>query len=314
MRPPCMALGLVLLRPLVPFLEGFSTLAVLGAGLAWGAISLSKSPAAVLGLVTETRSRGPLTEYSLGMVVVFDVLVLLVFSVCLALGGSLMDPEQALSLDQLRALGHELLASTAAGTTLGLLVAAWLWAVRGERLLSIVVLSYAATAFCRYFHYDTLLVFMLAGFVVQNVSRQGRALVHTVEQVSSGVMVLFFATAGASLDVDALRASWVAALALVGLRMGLTWVGCQLGHRWAKDPAPVRAYGHLALIPQAGVTFGLLSVMAVQLPAPVGTGLAGLGIALVAVNQLLGPVLFKWGLARAGELGTAPPPAEPAAE
>ena len=46
---------------------------------------------------------------------------------------------------------------------------------------------------------------------------------------------------------------------------------------------------------------GLATIVQVRFPV-VGTELATLAIALVTLNEIFGPVLFKWGLSRAGEI------------
>lgn len=300
---PGLIVAFVVARPFMPFAADVELPVLVAGGLLWAAIGLSKSPAATLAVVGEENAKGPVSDYSLRMVVAFDILVLVVFAVCVVVATTLVEPGASLELHALSVLGEELVASVAAGTTLGLLVAAWLWAVKEERLLFVVCLAYGLTAFCRYFHYDTLLVFVILGFVTQNFTKQGPHLVEVTERLSGVVMVIFFATAGAHLDLDALRESWVAALGLTLIRALLTYIACRLGSRMAKDPVEVSRYGHTSLMAQAGVTLGLIPLMADRLPGTFGVGIASLGIAVVGINQVLGPVFFKWALSRAKELG-----------
>jgi Kef-type K+ transport system membrane component KefB len=307
---PASFLAFFALTEVLPFTQGVPWPARAAVALIWGAVSITKSPSVALAVIAETRSKGPVAEFTMGMVVLFDVVVLVVFAVALMSARVLLEPGAVFALRDFALLGEELVASVAAGTTLGLLVMAYFRGVKQERLLFVVVLAYGVTAFCAYFHYDTLLVFVIAGFVVQNLSRQGDALVHTVEKVSAAVMVIFFATAGAHLDVDALRTGWGAALGLAGVRAVFTWVACRAGHRLARDVPAVTRYGFSGLVSQAGVTIGLLTLGTRVLPDAMGQGLAALGIGVVAINELVGPVMFKWGLGRAGEIpdGNAPPP------
>jgi Kef-type K+ transport system membrane component KefB len=295
------------LSPWISFARDLPLLGVLAVGAVWGSMALSKAPADILAILGETRSRGPLSTYALGIVVVLDVLVLVVFAGAMMWAKSALDPTAQLSLHELLVLGEEIGASVAAGTTFGLVIVFYLWAVDRERLLFIVVMAYGVTAFCRYFHYDTLLVFVVAGFIVQNLSREGGKLVHTTESAAAGVMVVFFATAGATLDLGALRSTWPIALALAFGRIGLTFGACQVGHALAKDPPILRKTSFTSCISQAGVTIGLATIAAEKLPG-VGDGIAALVIAVIGINELIGPVAFKWGLTRAGEIGGADRP------
>jgi hypothetical protein len=65
----------------------------------------------------------------------------------------------------------------------------------------------------------------------------------------------------------------------------------------------VRNWGWSGLVSQAGLTIGLSLVIAREFPA-FGADFRSLAIAMVALNEMLGPVLFKLALDRAGE--TAP--------
>ena len=58
---------------------------------------------------------------------------------------------------------------------------------------------------------------------------------------------------------------------------------------------------------------GLITVAQQALPGSMGTGLATLGIAVVGLHEIMGPLLFKWGLTRAGEIPVAIAPSESAA-
>ncbi len=220
------------------------------------------------------------------------------------IGRTAFDPAAHISLHEVTDLGMEIFSSVAAGTAFGLGIAFYLWAVRREQLLFTIVVAYGITAFCQYFHYDTLLVFVVAGFVVMNLTREGPHLLHTTESAGSAVMVVFFATAGAGLDLSALQRTWPIALALAFGRVGFTWLGCQVGHRIAKDPEPVRRYAFTSFISQAGVTIGLASIAAATLGAP-GVELKALVIAVIGINELIGPLMFKLGLTKAGEVGKA---------
>ncbi len=290
------------LAPQLEFTDSIDQTGILALGLVMGIIAVSKSPAVVVAILGESRARGPLSDHALGLVVFLDVLVLAVFSLVLMLSRSIIDPGSQFSWGQLEHLAGELVASVAAGTTFGLVITLYFWAVGREKLLFLLVTAYGITAFCRFFSYDTLLVFVVAGYVVTNFSRQGQRMIHTIESVSSVVMIVFFATAGASLHLEELKSLWPIVLTLFILRAILTWIAAKAGHLWAKDPPTVRAYGYTPFISQAGLSIGLAVIVAEQLPG-VGVALATVAISVVALNELIGPVIFKWGLQKAGEAG-----------
>lgn len=293
------------LTRLMGFAEHLSFGAALAVGTVWGAMAVSKAATDALAILSETKAKGPVAEHALGVVIVIDVFVLILFAIGLTTAKTALTPDATFSLVELEHLGLELFASVAAGTTFGLVIAFYFWAIGREKLLFTVVVAYGVTAFCAYFHYDTLLVFVVAGFVVMNLTRVGHDLVHTTESISAAVMVVFFATAGAQLDLGALRTAGHIALALALSRIALTFVASRFGHRMAKDAEVVRKYGWTAFVSQAGVTLGLAAIAREALPREIGDGIATLLIAVIGINELIGPVLFKFGLSKAGEVGKA---------
>lgn len=283
------------------FLRDLDLTQLVALGFVWGSIMLSKSPAATLAVLGETKARGPLTEHTLGVVVALDVVVLIVFPIALTAARSALSGGDLFSFAALEHLPLELFASVAAGTTFGLLIALFFRLVSRGRMLFLVVIGFGVSELCRELRYDTLLVFVFAGAVVANLTRQSRELLATSEQLAAAVMVVFFATAGARLDLGALSSGWVAILVLISARFVATWLSCRLGHRMAEDPPEVRRYAHLGFLPQAGLSIGLTAV-AQQTLGNAGAGLATIAIAVIGINQIIGPVAYKWSLRRVREV------------
>jgi hypothetical protein len=87
----------------------------------------------------------------------------------------------------------------------------------------------------------------------------------------------------------------------------LTFVAARVGSRVADDPPEIRRWGWAGLVAQAGLALPLISAIGHAFPA-FGDGFAALANATVAINAMIGPVLFKLALDRAKETSTAPRP------
>lgn len=298
------------LRRVIPFAHNLTWGPLLGVALLWGTLSVSRSPSALLGVMTQLRARGPLTDFSLTFVMSSDVVVVVLMAAMLAVARPLIDPGATFTMSAFGALGHELLGSVALGTTLGLVLAAYLRLVGKHLLLVFLALGFGLSELLHYLQFNQLLTFLVAGFVVQNLTGQGEKLVQAIEKTGSVVYVVFFATAGAHLDVPLLRTLWPVALTLAGSRAFFTWFASRLSARLAKDPPVLRAWGWSSLVSQAGITLGLSVAVEREFPS-FGTGFRALAIATVALNEVVGPILFKLALDRAGEASKA---AEPAIE
>jgi Kef-type K+ transport system membrane component KefB len=287
-------------RRFIPFVGAMPPTPLIGVALLWGALAVTRSPSATLGILSQTRATGPLTNFTLAFVMTSDVVVVVLIATVLGCVRPLIDPGATFSFDSFVQLGHELFGSVALGTTLGLVLAAYLRLVNRQMLVVLLVLGFGVSTVLDYLRFDSLLTFMVAGIVVRNLSQQGHKFVRYIEQTGTVVYVVFFAIAGADLDVPLLRELWPVALLLAGSRAIITFAGSRLANRLAGDPPLLRRWGWSGLISQAGLALGLSVLVAREFPG-MGTGFRALAIATVAVNELVGPVLFKLALDRTGE-------------
>jgi Kef-type K+ transport system membrane component KefB len=299
-----MALAFFACSPFVPFVRGQAFSVLLGVSLLWGVLAVSRSPSALLGVFAQLRPDGPLSRFALGFVMSSDIVVAVLMTLTIALVRPLVDPLSGIALRDLYELGHEILGSITLGSSLGLLLALYLWLVSGQLLLVLIALGFGLTAGLHYLRFDPLLAFLTAGFVVANLSAQGPKLLSAVEETGSVVFVVFFATAGAHLDIPLLTRLWPVALALAGARIAITLFGHRLGSRLADDEPTVRRWGWAPLVSQAGLTLGLSTVIERAFPS-FGSSFRSLVIATVAVNELIGPIVLKFALDRVGETGRA---------
>jgi Kef-type K+ transport system membrane component KefB len=290
----------VLARPLIPFTRTLSPGALFAVALLWGSFSIARSPSATLGILTQTRATGPLASFTLAFVMTSDLVVVTLLTAVLGAVRPLLDPSASFSFSSFVALGHELFGSIALGTTLGLVIAAYLRLVNRQMLVVLLALGFGASTVLEYLQFDSLLTFMVAGFVVRNLSNQGRKFATYIEQTGTVVYVVFFATAGADLNVPLLRQLWPVALVLAGSRLVVTWAAGRLSGRLAGDSPVLRRWGWSGLVSQAGLAIGLSVIIAREFPG-VGGSLRSLAIAMVGINEMLGPILFKLALDRAHE-------------
>jgi len=292
-------------RPLLPFAQALAPSAAVGAALCWGALAVTRSPSATLGILSQTRASGPLATFTLAFVMASDVVVVVLLAAVIGIARPLLEPGETLSFGAFAKLGHELFGSVAIGTTLGLVIAVYLRLVNRQMLLVLLVLGFGVSSVLEYLQFDSLLAFMVAGIVVRNLSRQGRKFIKDIEQTATVVYVVFFALTGADLDVPLLRSLWPVALIFAGARAVTTWVASRAASGIAQDEPILRRWGAAGLVSQAGLTLGLSIVVAREFPV-IGVPFRALTIATVAINEVVGPVLFKLALDRAQETSRQP--------
>jgi len=295
------SVSFVAVRPMLPLvLRELPWGAFLGVSLLWGALAITRSPSATLGVLAQTRAHGPLTTFTLGFVMSSDIVVVVLVAVILGVVKPLVDPAASFSLESLKTLGHDLFGSVALGTTLGLFIAAYLRIVNRQMLVVLLVLGFGVSTVLDYLQFDALLTFMVAGFIVRNLSNQGQKFLQHIESTGTVVYVVFFAIAGAGLDVPLIRVMWPVALIMAAARGLITYAGARVSGWLAKDSPMLKRWSWSGMISQAGLVLGLAAMVAREFPG-IGPPFASLAIAAVAINQLVGPILFKVALDRAGE-------------
>jgi Kef-type K+ transport system membrane component KefB len=290
----------------LPFTAGLGTSALIGIALLWGVLAVCRSPSATLGIFAQLRPDGPVSRFSLAFVMTSDIVVAMLLTAAIALARSLIEPNTGISMRDFSELGHEILGSVSLGTTLGLLLMAYLWLGGGQLLMVLIAIGFGLTEGLHYLRFDPLLAFMVAGFVVANFSEQGPKLLHAIEQMGNVVYVVFFATAGAHLDLMLIKRLWPVALYLGCSRIAVTWGAHRFAMRFVEDEPVVRRWGWSPLVSQAGLTIGMAVLIGKAFPS-FGPDFRSLAIAHVAFNETVGPILFKVVLDRTGESGRGTP-------
>lgn len=286
--------------PIAPEAVGAERLAM---ALVLTTVLVSFSPTVTIAVIAESRARGPLTELALAIVVLADLALILGFTLVTQYTRSVIGTAPAQEVGLLPFLSWDIFGSLAFGAIAGALFAFYLTHIARELTLSLLVLCVLVSAGGAAWHFEPLLSALAAGLVVENIAPpKGDALKLAVERGALPVLVIFFAAAGASLQLDALARVGVLAVTLSALRLGAVWTGTRLGLMRAglqNEHAPML---WMALVSQAGVTLGLTIMIASEFPGW-GTQIQTLMVALIGMHELVGPMLFRSALTKAGEVG-----------
>ncbi len=285
------------LKPL-PGAEGL--LVNLFIGLILGIWAVNSSPDITIGVITEYRAKGKLTETILGVTILKDILVIALFTILLSFGQNLFTPERG-SEPVFPLLARKILGSFLAGTGFGWLMAMYLKRVGKEVTLFLVGSALFITSFSHSYGLEPILVAVAAGFFVENFSEEGESFIKAVERGSLPIYAIFFAIAGASLDIEGFRRMWLIGAVFAALRVLTIYVGSRFGASLAEAEKEIGHYTWLGLISQAGVTLGLAIMVERRFPLW-GMGFKELALAIIVFNLLLGPFTLQYALKRAGEI------------
>ncbi len=287
----------------MPFVSGLAMAPLILVAFLFATMLAVNSPMVTLALIEETRAHGPVAKTTLGVVLVADVVVIILFTIAYSLTQSALTGAGAGGLEVALRLTRDVGGSLFAGAVIGGILALYVRFVKRELVLFAVVLVFATDAAAGALHFELLLSLLVAGFVVENGAPvDAEPLLHALELVSGPVFVIFFAMTGGELVLSVFVSLWPVVLVVAVLRGVALVYGNRFGARLGGAEPEVERLGWMGLVPQAGVALGFASLVAEGLPQ-VGVGLQALTVGIITLNTSIGPVLFRTALVRAGETG-----------
>lgn len=311
------AIGAVLYATsmVVPFLGQTTTVELIVFCALFASVAIVHSPAVTMALLTETQARGNVARTTLGVVLLADLAVVIFFSGMLTIARAIVPVAEGAAVVSLGSVTWEIFGAVIIGALLGGAVTVYLRFIGHELFLFALLVAFLGAEIARLTHVETLLALLTAGFVAENLSQSGHgdALRHAMERSAAPVFVIFFALAGAKIDVGGIgTVLFIVVPVAIARALGI-FGGTRLGARWAGAEPEAKRYVWMGLISQAGVAIGLVTIVANAYPQR-GDELRTLLLALIAINETVGSLLFRKALVasgeavvdRAGELAPAP--------
>ncbi|MBW2605187.1 MAG: hypothetical protein JRE28_12890 [Deltaproteobacteria bacterium] len=281
-----------------------------------GVIAVARSPSSAIAIINECRATGVFTATVLGVTVAMDVLIIIFFTLAMTVSEMILSAGTAIGFQTLMVLSLAVAGSLVLGIVLGKGISLYVEKVGHDLPLFLLFFAFSvfkASIWFNHFmeihfaislHLEPLIVCISAGFSVRNFSKCGHIFMEGLERFALPIFVLFFSLAGASLNLDALRKTWPLAVFLVMVRtigiFGATWFAGILNN----DPPQHRRIAWMAYITQAGIAIGLAQMARRQFPE-LGVYLTTLVLAVITINQIVGPITFKMALKMAGEIKQA---------
>ncbi len=290
--------------PIAPDASGASKLAMISLLVV---VVVSFSPTMSAAVIAETGSRGKLSDFVLAMVVLADLIVLVLFSLFMQVARANFSDGAPEDVKMLIRLAWEIGGAVAFGCLVGALFALYLRYVGREVTLALLAVCVLLSQVGMSQRLEPLLAAMAAGIVIANLAvAQGETLRAAIQSGALPLLVVFFVAVGASLRLDTLAAAGLTAIGISLARIGLIWIGVRAGLKVSRVRDRAGEYVWTGLISQAGITLGLAAVVAAEFPTW-GVQVQMLLVALIAIDELVGPALFRTGLVRAGEIDASAP-------
>ncbi len=305
--------AIFLLADYIPFMQGLTSAGKVAVSLLAGTILAARSPSSAIAIINEMRARGPFVKGVLGVTLVKDVLIVVLFAFSTSLAATLLTG-RSFDLGFLILVAFEILASIGFGILVAQLMGLilrnhWEDWLKIPLLLLIGYLVFALAVEIRHFSHDNLdfellfeplLICMVASFWITNRSPYRSELRHLLHRVEMPIFVIFFTLIGQALDLAVLRALLPITLVIFTVRLLALFVGGYIGGTLAGDPPRFNRLTWMAYITQAGVGLGLAKEVAIGFPQ-LGNEFATLMVAAIVLSQLAGPPFFKYAIRLVGE-------------
>lgn len=284
-----------------------------------GAIATATAPAATLMVVKQYKAKGPLTSLLLPIVALDDAVGLICFAASIGVAQAL---EAGGSISIISVAVNpllEIVLSLALGALVGVIFSFVenLFKSNSKRLcisITFVLLTIALSMLTYTFKngvkigFSSLLVCMMLGTLFCNICDSAEELMEKTDKWTMPIFVLFFVISGAELDFSAFSSILVVLIGVVYIltRAAGKYFGARFSAQAMKcSPSTVKYLG-VTLLPQAGVAIGM-SILAVNLlGVETGSMVRNIVLFAVMVYELVGPMLTKIALKRAGDITPKP--------
>ena len=294
----------------------------IGVAITLGAIATATAPAATLMVVRQYKAKGKLTDILLPIVALDDAVGLIVFAVSFGIAKGItpvMGADGVMTTPTLDVVSIivnpilEIVLSLVLGAVIGFLLsqAEKYFHSRSKRLsvsVTAVILTVAITMLKFeigrvHIGFSSLLTCMMLGTIFCNFCESSEELMDRVDRWTTPIFILFFVISGAELELNVFLNLAIVGIGLVYIifrSLGKYFGSCASAKAVKCDDNIVKYLG-ITLLPQAGVALGM-SVTAQQLGTNEGSLVRNIVLFSVLIYELVGPMLTKWALTKAGEI------------
>ncbi len=283
----------------------------LSAAIILGAVASATAPAATLMVVRQYKAKGPLTDILLPIVALDDAVGLILFAISFGVAKAFISGR----IDIISVVVEPIL-EVVLSLLLGLIMG-WLFTMSekffhsNSKRMSMSVAFVFLTVACSMLKFEiggvhigfsSLLVCMMLGTIFCNMCDFSEELMDRVERWSAPLLMLFFVISGAELEFSVFKDFAIIAIGLIYIlaRSAGKYSGAFISSKSVKCEPNIVKYLGVTLLPQAGVALGM-AIKAEQL-GPEGVIVANITLFAVLVYELVGPMLTKISLLKAGEI------------
>lgn len=282
----------------------------LPAAIVLGAIASATAPAATLMVVRQYKAKGPLTDILLPIVALDDAVGLVVFAVSFGIARALISGQVDVLSVVLEPI-IEVAASLVLGALMGYVITFFerFFHSRSKRLsisVAFVLLTVAISmlkfeVFGVHIAFSSLLSCMMLGTIFCNVCDFSAELMDRLDRWTAPLFIIFFVLSGAELELSVFTDGAIVVIGIVYIiaRSLGKYSGAFVSAKATRCDDHIVKYLGVTLLPQAGVALGM-ALKAGEMQG--GEMVRNITLFAVLIYELIGPMLTKIALTKAGEI------------
>lgn len=266
-------------------------------------MSAATAPAATLLVIRQYQAKGPLTKTILPVVALDDILGIIAFGIALALAKVSISGGSLSVISLILSIGGEIFGSILLGFVLGLILTISVKKLQSHddyQIASLIAIG-LGMGISTALGLSPLLTNIVIGTTLVNLVPRTDRVFGSVNNFVPAFYVLFFTLAGASLELGILRQIGLIGTAYVLARGFGKYIGSYIGSTYVKAENVVKKYLGFALLPQGGISIGLLILVRQQMPE-YSDAITTIIMFSILIYETSGPIFSKYALKKSGEI------------
>ena len=277
----------------------------------FGTLAISTAPAATADVIWEYGAAGELTTTILALVGFDDIATVFVYSITSTYVVASLEHVQLSIFDALGYFMNNIGLAIVIGTLFGVIMTIFIRILHKKKdvfvmAMGIVILT---SGIAEIFEASEIISTMIVGILFANFYRGSDSAIDAIRELSAPIFTVFFVLIGARMNIYLLPVLGLTGVIYLGLSMLGKTSGSTFGAWLAKASDNIKKNIGISLYSQAGIALGLATHLYFSLKelGPVGieygTRIVNTLISATLILLIIGPVMVKLALRRAGEIG-----------
>ena len=283
----------------------------LEAAIILGAIASATAPAATLMVVKQYKAKGAVTDILMPVVALDDAVGLVLFAISFGIARAMNAGTVGIVSTVLEPV-LEVVFSLSLGAVMGILfhICERFFHSGSKRLsvsIAFVMITIALSQISFeisgvHFAFSSLLTCMMLGTVFCNICDFSEELMERADKWTAPLFVLFFVLSGAELELSVFENIGMILIGVVYIifRSIGKYSGAYISSKAAGCEKNIVNYLGITLLPQAGVALGM--AMKAKVFGEIGELVSSITLFAVLIYELVGPMLTKIALTKAGDI------------